>query len=92
MVIQTRTKSTGKLTRETIRKIIDEIDECDAYCLDYMYEVGRPLDPNLYGECIDKCFLEISKKYNVPIEKINEIERTLGIDPLLMKRIVGDGG
>jgi hypothetical protein len=90
MASQTQPK-TGRLTRKTIRKIIDEIDECDAYCLDHMYEVGRPLDPNLYGECIDKCFLEISKKYNVPIEKIYEIDRTLAIEPRLLNLIYGDG-
>jgi hypothetical protein len=83
-------KSTGKFTRETIRKIIDEIDECDAYCLDYMYEVGRPLDPNLYGECISQCYHKVTEKYNVSIEKIYEIDRTLAIEPRLLNLIYGD--
>jgi hypothetical protein len=97
MASQTQPRSTGKnqrkskpLSKEVLRAIIEEMDECDADCMDYVYEVGRPLDPNLYGECISQCYRKISEKYNVPVEKIYEIDRTLGIEPRLINLIYGD--
>jgi len=89
MASQTQPRS-KPLSKEILRKIIDEMDECDANCLDYMYEVGHlPLDPDVYGKCIDECYHKISEKYNVPIEKIYEIDRTLGIEPRLINLIYG---
>jgi len=78
------------LSKEVLRAIIEEMDECDADCMDYVYEVGRPLDPNLYGKCMEQCYRKISEKYNVPVEKIYEIDRTLGIEPRLINLIYGD--
>ena len=97
--VKSTDKNTGKpqpktksLSKEVLRAIIDEMDECEANCLDHIYEVGHPLDPNMYGKCIDQCYLEISKKHNVPIEKIYEIDRKLGIEPRLINLIYGGGG
>jgi hypothetical protein len=79
-----RTKFTGKtkLTREVVELILDMVGDCDANCLDYMYDVGKPLDFNVYGKCMDNCIAEISKKLNIPIEKIYKIIRDVEIEPM----------
>ena len=84
VVTQTQPRSTGKtkLTKELVELILDKVGECDANCLDYMYEIGKPLDFNVYGECLDNCVAEISRKLNVPIEKIYEIVREAKIEPI----------
>ncbi len=78
-----RTKSMGKtkLTREMVELILDMVNECDANCLDYMHDVGK-LDFNVYGKCMDNCIAEISRKLNIPIEKIYEIVREAKIEPM----------
>jgi len=77
-------KSTGKtkLTREMVELILDMVNECDANCLDCMYYVGKPLDFNVYGKCMDNCIVEISRKLNIPIDKIYEIIREVQIEPM----------
>jgi hypothetical protein len=79
---QTKTKT---LTKETIRKIIEGLDNCDAHCLDEM----ERLDFSEYYECMSNCVTEIGKKLNVSIDVIFEIERTLAIDPYLFRTILG---
>jgi hypothetical protein len=59
---------------EVIQKIRDEIDDCGDYCVDYAYEVD---DDDAFEKCIDQCYQEISEKYNVPIEKIEEIVKSM---------------
>jgi hypothetical protein len=70
-----------KLTREMVELILDMVNECDANCLDYMYDVGK-LDFNVYGKCMDNCIAEISRKLNIPIDKIYEIIREVEIEPM----------
>ena len=84
MVNPIRTKTTGKtkLTREVVELILNMVGDCDANCLDYMYDVGKPLDFNVYGKCMDNCIAEISKKLNIPIEKIYKIIRDVEIEPM----------
>ena len=78
------TKFAGKtkLTREVVELILNMVGDCDANCLDYMYDVGKPLDFNVYGKCMDNCIAEISKKLNIPIEKIYKIIRDVEIEPM----------
>jgi hypothetical protein len=59
---------------EVIQKIRDEIDDCGDYCVDYAYEVD---DDDAFEKCMDQCYREISEKYNVPIEKIYEIVKSM---------------
>ena len=59
---------------EVIQKIRDEIDDCGDFCVDYAYEVD---DDDAFEKCIDQCYQEISEKYNVPIEKIEEIVKSM---------------
>ena len=59
---------------EVIQRIRDEIDDCGDYCVDYAYEVD---DDDAFEKCMDQCYREISEEYNVPIEKIMEIVRSM---------------
>ncbi len=59
---------------EVIQRIRDEIDDCGDYCVDYAYEVD---DDDAFEKCIDQCYREISEEYNVPMEKIMEIVRSM---------------
>jgi hypothetical protein len=59
---------------EVIQKIRDEIDDCGDYCVDYAYEVD---DDDAFEKCMDQCYREISEEYNVPIEKIYEIVKSM---------------
>jgi len=59
---------------EVIQKIRDEIEDCGDYCVDYAYEVD---DDDAFEKCIDQCYQEISEKYNVSMEKIMEIVRSM---------------
>ena len=67
---------------DMVELILDMVGDCDANCLDYMYDVGKPLDFNVYGKCMDNCIAEISKKLNIPIEKIYKIIRDVEIEPM----------
>jgi len=60
---------------EVTQKIRDEIEDCGDYCVDYAYEVDD--DDDAFEKCIDQCYREISEKYNVPIEKIEEIVKSM---------------
>ena len=59
---------------EVIQRIRDEIDDCGDYCVDYAYEVD---DDDAFEKCMDQCYREISEEYNVPMEKIMEIVRSM---------------
>jgi len=72
----------NQLTREMVELILDMVGECDANCLDYMHDVEKPLDFNVYYKCMDSCVSEISRKLNIPIEKIYKIIRDVRIEPL----------
>ena len=62
------------LSKEILRKIMDEIDDCGDFCVDYAYEVD---DDDAFERCIVQCYRGISEEYNVPIEKIEEIVKSM---------------
>jgi len=68
------TDNTSQVEDEIIQRIRDEIDDCGDYCVDYAYEVD---DDDAFEKCMDQCYREISEEYNVPMEKIMEIVRSM---------------
>ena len=66
--------NTLQVEDEVIQRIKDEIDDCGDFCVDYAYEVD---EDDAFEKCVDQCYQEISKKYNVPMEKIMEIVRSM---------------
>ena len=81
MVNPIRTKSTGKtkLTRGLFELIMNEVGKCDTECFNSMLKVGKS---DVYVECMDKCIVEISRKFGIPYEKLIEV---------LVNDIGGDG-
>ena len=70
---QPETGKTKPLPEEIIRKIMEEIDDCGDFCVDYAYEV----DDDAFERCIDQCYRGISEEYNVSIEIIREKAKSM---------------
>ena len=72
MVSQTQPKSTGKtqISRELFELIMNEVGKCDTECFDSMLKVGKP---DVYAECMDKCIVEIGRKFGIPYERLIEV-------------------
>jgi len=68
-----------QLTRELFELIMSEVGKCDMECFDSMLKVGKS---DVYVECMDKCIVEISRKFGIPYEKLIEV---------LVNDIGGDG-
>ena len=60
----------AQLTRELFELIMNEVGECDTKCFDAMRKVGKP---DVYVECMDKCIVEIGRKFGIPYEKLIEV-------------------
>ena len=68
-----------QLTRELFELIMNEVGKCDTECFDSVLKVGKS---DVYVECMDKCIVEISRKFGIPYEKLIEV---------LVNDIGGDG-
>jgi hypothetical protein len=66
--------NTSQVEDEVIQRIRNEIDDCGDFCVDYAYEVD---EDDAFEVCIDQCYKAISEEYNVPMEKIMEIVRSM---------------
>ena len=74
-----QTQKQTQLTRELFELIMNGVGKCDMECFDSVLKVGKS---DVYVECMDKCIVEISRKFGITYEKLIEV---------LVNDIGGDG-